>query len=320
MSLIATDVLKPAFDKTKKLLLPFKFWIWIKLGLLAILAGGISSGGSNFNYSFPGGSNPGLESLNLSSVLSNLPLWIIGIAIFSVIFVVVILLIKSFFTFGFIKSIDTEKVFVLKHLRSVSNLGASYFWVNLLMTIILLAIIAAFIIPIILFVGISNLTANFSSIPLLIGLFFLFMLVAFIFALVYAFIDSFVVYFMYLNKKKSWFSIKACWRLFIKNFKEMFLFWLIKVGLNIAGVFILLFVMLFVLVLLFLVGAVLAGIVYALYLAVGLIGAIILGVIFGIAFLLLLFTVILLLSAPVSAFIITFNLLFMKKFLLKAKK
>ena len=49
--MIAVDLIKESFEKTKKLLLPFSFVIWLKLAVLVLFIG---TNGVNINYKMPG--------------------------------------------------------------------------------------------------------------------------------------------------------------------------------------------------------------------------------------------------------------------------
>lgn len=59
--LSAVDSVTPAIDRTKWIVLPFRFGTWLVLGLIGLLAGEMSSGGG-FNFGFPP-SFPGHEKL-----------------------------------------------------------------------------------------------------------------------------------------------------------------------------------------------------------------------------------------------------------------
>lgn len=54
--LSAVDSVTPAIDRTKWIVLPFRFGTWFVLGVIGLLAGEMSSGGFNFSFppSFPG--------------------------------------------------------------------------------------------------------------------------------------------------------------------------------------------------------------------------------------------------------------------------
>jgi hypothetical protein len=55
----ASEVVSPAFQQAKRQLLqPFRFAQWMRLALVGVLAGEMSSGGCNFNYSVPSSHHP----------------------------------------------------------------------------------------------------------------------------------------------------------------------------------------------------------------------------------------------------------------------
>jgi len=308
MSLICTDVITPAFERTKKFMFPFKLKPWLKLGFLSLLASSLWTN-FNFNYRF---SSPS-DFVWFVGLWESYPGLIITGAIFLVLLGLFLVFISSLLTFTLFKSVDTQKVLIKKNTKDTFGLGKSYFWFNLIAGFVIALV---FILLILLFVWpfITGQVADFPLASILL-LILVFGLIVFILALFFAFIKLFVIYYMYLKKKRFCFSFRKSWGLLKKHFTEMFVFALIRLGMQIAIAIAAFFLMLILLIPILIVGAILGGIVYLVYQGLGLVVAIVLGVIFGLIILIAFALVVLLIAAPIDVFLINYNLMFMRKIL-----
>jgi len=308
MSLICTDVITPAFERAKKFMLPFNLNLWLKLGFLSIL---VSSVGFNLGFNYKGAGPSDFTSL------SNLWAQHSGIMIGGIVFLLLLglffVFISSILSFTLIKSVDTEQVLIKKNTKDTFSLGMSYFWFNIIMGFIVLIVFLLIALPFILPL-LEGGKPDFSLAPIL---FFVLLagIAGLILVLFLVFVKLFVIYHMYLTKKKFCSSIQASRDLLKKNFKEMFLFALIRFGMNIAITLGWVIIMLVLALPLLLVFGILAGLVYLIYLGLGTVTAIVLGVLFGLVALAILIVLTILIAAPIEAFITNYNLMFMKRML-----
>lgn len=308
MSFISIALIKPAFERTKKFLLPFNLKIWLKLGFLGLFASGVGLN-SNFNYRTSDFSDLAV----LSSLWSQYSWLIIGGASFLLLLGVLFIFISNLLTFTLINSVDKEKVLIIKHSKNNLSLGFSYFLFSVVTGFIFLIVITLISLPLTLpLLKGSSIDFSFSSMLLLL---ILMGFVSLIFMIIYVFVRFFVVYYMYLTKKKFLFSLKKVLSLFKKNYKDMIMFAVMRFVLNIIIGIAVLLLMIFLLIPILIVVALAGGLVYLVYTALGLIVAIIIGGVFGIIIFIILFILLLLLSAPISFFLTIYNLMFMKKIL-----
>ena len=125
----AFDLIKPAIDRTKKRLFPFRFTEWFKLAIIAGLSG---SGRASGNFSMPSNSGSSGETsfeevkTKLRETIGNY--WVIGLVFFGIflIFDLIINYITSVFSFIFIESvIENRAKFTF---RKNNSKGISLFW------------------------------------------------------------------------------------------------------------------------------------------------------------------------------------------------
>lgn len=312
MSFIATDLLKPAFERTKEFLLPFRFWTWIKLGFLLFFTAGVFNISPNFNFRFPdsGKSNP-FEGFDIASFWMNNQSWIIPVLIALAVLILVCVVLSSFFAFTFMNSVDSGKVRIISYTKKNSRQGLSYLLFKIITTIIFLALLAAMLVPFI----ISIVNKSIFILPSLLLMIVMICVMIIAGLLIYTFVDSLVIYFMYLKNQKILSSMRQCWVIMKKNLKEVAIFWLIKIGIGLGLAICVTVAAVCVLIAFLLAGLILAGITYLFFLLAGLVAAIVLGIIFGLVFLAALIVAFLLLAVPVPVFLTNYNLLFVKKIL-----
>ncbi|MEM3374670.1 MAG: hypothetical protein QXE31_05640 [Candidatus Woesearchaeota archaeon] len=248
----AADILNECIAKTKELFFPIRKAYWIKMTIANLLAG--NSNYMNFN-SFSNISSPNTtktsynlsfnqaisqintEALNFVSKYGNL----VGI-FFLVIYIFILFLqyISSMFTFVFLDGIVKKELKIKNAIKETEKQKNSLFLfrfyfglINLLITLLILS-------PVIYYFFTNNLS-NF-NLALLIPILMLF-IIFFIFVNIILFIvDDFLVPIMYLKK----YTINDAFNYFKKiaqnNKLEIFMYWLIKIGLSIAVAFIYIFI------------------------------------------------------------------------------
>lgn len=253
MSFLGIDLIDNCIEKTKNFLFPINKILWLKLALVTILAG--MSSGSSFNFNT--GQNIPAEFTQW--VLNNLQ-WILigigGLLILGVIFA----LIRSLFNFVLLDSVEKQQCLIKKSLSENTNLGISYFWLSLIINGIFLIAILGLLAPIIIlgFKNISNpmvLLSNpyfWLAIPIAI-------LLAMVSGVINGIIYNLVMPDMYLKRIKALQSWKNMYRLFLKQLKEVIVYWVFKFLLGIAAGILSVVVFLILLLLFGIVGLILFG-------------------------------------------------------------
>ncbi|MBW2972087.1 hypothetical protein KY359_03550, partial [Candidatus Woesearchaeota archaeon] len=258
MKFNAFDHVTPSIDDMKRLLFPFSFRNWLKLGLVSLLAGGGRGGfnpGSGLNIKVPSGSSgsvigaDNVTELNkitggvADSLKSTLGVWYyLILPILSVIVVlgVVMTYITSVFAFMFLEALDTRKVMIRKSWKKNKPLGWSFFLFRIVIGLIVLGLIALAALPMIIPMlqqGFFAYFENFSMwnlawmIPAISLLIIIFIVIGLFMALVY----NFSMVHMYFRQMPAWASVKATFRKMGKAKLEVFVFLLAKLVINIVA-------------------------------------------------------------------------------------
>lgn len=316
MSFIGTSIIDSSISKTKKFLFPIKKVLWLKLGLISILAG---IGQSSTNFNLPVGNNFPSEFLQI--ILDNLH-WITMAAIGVLIIGFVFALIRALFNFVLLESVEKRQCFILKSLSQNSKLAFSYFLLSVVINGAFMIILFALALPLLIriFSDVSNAATiiNFTylwvSIPL-------FILLGIILTIINSIIFNLVMPDMYLKRITSLNSLRRMSKLFFKQIKEIIIYWIMKFLFRLAAGIISIIVFL-ILVLLFLIMAgILFGIGFLIYLISStlLIPLIIAAVILGVLLFLLLMYVIAVVLVPIPVFFTNYRIEFYKGLIKKNK-
>ena len=303
----------PAFEKTKKRLLPFNFKEWFKLAIMNILAGGSGGGsGSGNSGNFGGGDNSGSGGEAVSRTfaesvkLAFAKYWVLGAVILSIVLVLGIVLsyIRSVFTFIFLESVINKKA---KFAFGKNNSkGISLFLFNFVVSLISLIVVAGLVFPVLynLYVG-----AAFSwgyVIFAILALLVFFLLLWFWLL----FLHDLVVPYMYSNGVSALFGLKKIWADVRKNKVGALVYWVARllVGLGIGVVSFIILIP--VLIVFLLVAGLITGLGYLIYSAVGgLTFFIVLAAVLGIVVLILFILAMAMLTLPFSVFAKYFGLM-----------
>lgn len=304
--MIASELIDSSIEKTKKLLLPFNFIVWIKLAVLVLF---VSSSGGNFN-SRVGNMDSGV----IEYILTHWEL-ILTLAIIGLLFGLAFMFLKSVFQFCFLDSVTKKKVMVFGYFSRNLEKGFSLFLLNLVVGIISLAVIGVIAYPFIKVFLLGN--GNFSQLLNFLPLIIIGVLAILVMIAVGLLISIFTIYYMFINKKRAWYSFKKVFSLFRKEWKEMIVFLLLNFVLGIlVGIimFVIFLAVAFTAVLIagffFLMGFILYKIASVL-----LVFLIVMAVLLGIVLLIILIAALLMASVPFATFFAYYRLDFMKNLL-----
>lgn len=308
MSFLGIDLIDNCIEKTKKFLFPINKILWLKLGLVTILAG--MSSGSNFNFN----TGQNLPAEFSQWILSNMHWILIGFGGLLIIGII-LALIRALFNFVLLDSVEKQQCLIKKSLSENTDLGISYFWLSLIINGIFMIAILGLLAPILIiwFKNISNPLVLINSpyfwlaIPLAI-------LLAIVSGVINGIIYNLVMPDMYLKRTKALQSWKRMYKLFFKQLKEVIIYWVFKFLLGIAAGILGIIVFLLLLVAFGIGGAILFGIGFLISLISPILIApiIIIGVIIGILYLFLFVYSVAVVLVPIPVFFTNYRLDFYK--------
>jgi hypothetical protein len=327
----AGDIITDSFNRTKELFFPIRKEYWLKMGFVNLFAGNSGYGGNSGSSS--SGRNSELNNIDLKQAISQFNSealkflaqygYIVGIGIFLLYLISLLFTyISSVLTFVFMDGLVNKEIKVRKSFIENKLLGSQLFFLRLVLGIISMAAFVIIMLPLI-SAFFSGTLAQFNFwllIPMIIG----FVLFCIIIGIFLFFVNDFVVPIMYLKK----YPFKSAWDHFItisKNNKlEIFLYWLIKLGLSIGSGIISLLVMLILLIPIFLVALPFVALGFLAYFASKAIGSdvfwIAVAVILAVIFICLMIYSLAVIFVPVSAFFTIFSIEMVKKLELGGKK
>lgn len=137
---IAIKNIKPAFEKTLKMLWPIKMNIWIKLALIATFALGVGTTEIDFLTDTLEKNKVGSQEMTIAAV-------IIGVIL---IFGIMMTLIASIFQFIHVKSLITQEIDIVKDFNEQSGRGYGIFLFKLILIALYFIAIMAIMVPTIL--------------------------------------------------------------------------------------------------------------------------------------------------------------------------
>ena len=319
MKWFATELIKPCIEKTKSILFPIKFKLWLKLALLIILAGAIR-GGSSPNLRIPSG----VDFSTITNFMQNYLTYLIIGFVFLVILGFVAVWMSCVFRFCLLESIYTKTVHVLRYFKKYMKQGWSFFLFTIVIGLISLIILGALSLPLVIPIikNFSNLSWSIISIPYLVFFITFFILWIIVYGIFTMLMTHYVLADMYLNKiKSSYASFKRMFYLLKKELKQSLLYWLMLFLLGIASAII------------FFIAAILAAIpflIIALILALFFVGLwalansllvilIILGVIIGVILISAYIFAIVLVTVPIPVFFVNYQLSVVQELIKKNK-
>ncbi|MBD3249701.1 hypothetical protein GF336_06675 [Candidatus Woesearchaeota archaeon] len=256
------DLIEPAIEKTKKLVLPFDIRLWIKLAIVFILAGGMQQG-LNFSNVFRIFSEAAENGKHLLDAISQNLLIIIVVAAIVIPFALLLQYICSVFRFIYLDFLNTKGTSIKKSFRKIKKIGSSYFLFNVVISIILTPLFLWLFYNIM----VSLASGDFSFWFFIdIGLI---AILGLVFALFYFIVNHFMTMHMYLNGSKAMKSLKIVLKKIRADIVEFLKFWLVKMAINIVLSIFSLIVFLAVLMVFLLLGAIITLMVYLISLIIG---------------------------------------------------
>lgn len=304
MAYLATELIDKSIKKTKELLLPFDFILWLKLAILGIFAG--SGGGFNSGLNVDD-INPDLFFQHWQYILAAAA----GLAFLGLIF----LFLSSVFHFCFLESIHRKKAMIFGYFGKHLKKGLSLFFLKVFIGIIFLCIFALIGLPFLteFFSGEGIELADFNIAYLVVALIFLFFLII-AGIMTGILINLFLVYYMYIYDKKAWASLKRVIALLKQKPGQMIIFWLMNVLLSLlTGIIMIMIFLVIGLIFAMITGAIalIGYLIYTLSSAL-LVPLIIMGVILGALLLMGFIISIMIASVPFVSFFNYYRLDFMK--------
>jgi hypothetical protein len=322
----AADIISNSFEKTKQLFFPIRKDYWFKMGLVSLL-GGTQSGGFGNGYS--GGSGSGNKDLDnlfkgmtFREILTRINHvgiefmskygYIVGIA-FAIIFLLaqVFSYIGSIFTFVFLDGIVKKEIKIRRSISETRTQAVSLFFFRLVVGLISLAGFLLCIFPLI-SAFFNNRLADFNFwllIPMILGLILFYTTLGIFLFLVY----NFAVPLMYLKK----YTFGQGWQYFLKIASgkkfEIFLYWLIKIGLGIVSGIVMLIILIPLLIVIFIFVLLGVGIYLGTNALSGQLTAIIVTIIYGIIVFILFLIAIAVISVPIPSFFTVYSIEMIQK-------
>jgi hypothetical protein len=240
----AGDIIKESFNRTKSLFFPIRKKYWLKMGFISIMAGNSQGGnynGNGLNDSNKSGFPSGMTLQQFIADLNTKALaflsqygYIKGIAFIVLYFIGLIFsYLSSMFTFVFIDGIVKKDIVIGKSFSEWKKQGISLFLFRLVVGLVSLFVTLAIFSPVIV-AFFQNKLAYFNFwllIPIILGITVYSTIVGIFMFLA----DDFAVPIMYM-KKLSFTKAWAEFRKIASGKKgEIFLYWLIKIGLGIVA-------------------------------------------------------------------------------------
>ena len=300
MSFLAIDLISQCINKTKKFLFPINKKLWLKLGLVTLLAG-MGSPNPRFNI----GDVSDFPSIS-QAIMENIQWIVLGVSLI-LLFGIVFAIIRALFNFVLLDSVEKDQCLIKKSLSKNSSLALSYFLFSIVvnMSFLLVAALVGFI---------GYLAVSATGTTSLIFLIPIAILYILIWAIVGSIIYTLVMPDMCLKRITALKSWKRMHKLFLKEIKEMIIYWVMRFLFGIAAGIIALVVLL-VLGLIFAIFAtilVVIGVLIALAAKILIIPLIIIGTILGICLFLLLIYATVVVLVPLPVFFTNYRLEFYK--------
>jgi len=314
----AFDLIKPAIDRTKKRLFPFKFKEWFKLGIIgALSAGGRASG----NFSMPNnyGSSDSSSQQSFEEVKTKMreaigAYWVFGVVFLGIflIFDLILNYVTSVFSFIFMESvIEKQAKFTF---RKNNSKGISLFWFRIVFEFISLIVISALVVPYIYnFMKGNSILDSLGLGYIIFSILFLIIYLLVIWFL-QLFVYDFVTAFVYSKNVGFWFGWRQIWKAIGSNKKESFVYWLARLLIGVVVGLIAMAVIIILLLVFVLIGLVIFGIGVLLFYLLGKSAIIIvLGIIIFFILIIVLLLVIMVATVPLGVFNKYFHLLNFEK-------
>ncbi|MDF1532544.1 MAG: hypothetical protein P1P72_09570 [ANME-2 cluster archaeon] len=249
MSWFSLDAVDGALQRTKSTLFePFRFWKWIKLGIIILLLGGSGGGGPNFSNPSQqyAGEEPGWvqDFQNFDEMASQFLQEYLLFILLGVFFFVGLILLFSYISnvmeFVFVNSLVTGTVAFWQYSRQYLRQGFHLFIIRFVLGLIFLLLIIAAMLPVLLPVLNSLDTIENLDVGMFFGGILMFLGVLFILAIISGIIQSFINLSIPLAMYQDM-GIIAAFRVVFGRFKadwgQIIVYWFVRFFLRlVAGI------------------------------------------------------------------------------------
>ncbi|WOF15727.1 DUF4013 domain-containing protein [Methanoplanus sp. FWC-SCC4] len=220
-----------AISKTKALLWPFNWSIWLRIAIISFFVGGIS-GINPFQFTSPSG-NGSIDSAGINEIMNIMPI-IIAITALIIFLALIFGYLSSVFQFVFVDCLSKEEFTLRKFFRQELGRGARLFAFQILLAIAFVAIII--IAGLLMFAGISGFgdIPNTAILGAIISVFLLVFLLSIPVLIVTLFTIDFVVPIMIRENCGIIEGWKHCWSVMKKDWWQTIVYLVMKIILSIV--------------------------------------------------------------------------------------
>lgn len=243
MGWCSIDAIGIAIKRTKKTLIePFNFWKWIKLGIIVLFVGGGGAGFPNLNFldGFQGFEDTKTEGTSTQEILNQIgQFWhqyktyiLIAIAVI-VLIILLLILVSSVMEFVFVESLVTNSVSIRAYFRKYLHLGFNLFVIKVILVIAFFSLLVLAMMPILQ----SLLEPGILTPGLIFGAILWFIAVLIILAIVSGIISSFIDLSIPVAMYQGTGiidAIKIVLGKFRADWKQIMVYWVIRVILGIV--------------------------------------------------------------------------------------
>jgi len=229
----AVGAIDEAIERTRRMLFPIKWGLWLKLALIVLLAGwGLGGNGFNFNNGFGGGDNSdsNMENALPGPEIITLILIVVAVAIFvGLLFGYIGAVMK----FGLIKALISGEAKVIDYFKEYADRGLSVFIFNLIAAIGFIAVlIVSGAIIFLLFGSMDSTMAIIIGVLIFLAILLPVVIVASIF---FWLIDEIAIPIMYARNRGIVNAVKATFKLAAANPWQMMVFALLQLAFGLVG-------------------------------------------------------------------------------------
>jgi len=230
MTLLSIALIDSSIEKTKKFLFPIDKILWLKLGIVSLLAGiGFSNANVNLWNDVP-------QSSDVISTVTSAPYLIAGIIAAVLIVFLLFSIVRTVFNFVLLDAVEKKYCLIKKSLRENISLALSYFFLIFIVNFFFLLLTLAVAIPMLkeIFLNADSILSIFLSTS-----FWLSTLAAIIVLIIAGIINAIIINLvmpdMYLQRITSFNSWKRVYKLFLREIKEVIVYWIMKFLLGIVA-------------------------------------------------------------------------------------
>lgn len=243
MGWYSIDAIGIAIKRTKKALIePFNFWKWIKLGIIVLFVGGGGAGFPNLNFldGFQGFEDTKTEGPSTQEILNQIgQFWhqyktyiLIAIAVI-VLIILLLILVSSVMEFVFVESLVINSVSIRAYFRKYLRLGFNLFVINVLLVITFFSLFVLAMMPIVQSLLEPSVPTPGMVFGAILWFFAVLIILAIVSGIISSFIDLSIPVAMYQGTGIIE-AIKTVLGKFRVDWKQILVYWVIRVILGIV--------------------------------------------------------------------------------------